>query len=258
MSWRSWVLIGAIFVAVFVVFLFPAIPQSEAYHNFADTRAFLSIPNCLNVLSNAFFLLVGSLGILFVLRRDAGGAAAFVDPLERWPYFVFFVGVTLTAFGSSYYHLDPNDHTLVWDRIPMTVGFMALVAAMLAERINVKLGVRLLVPLVALGAASVVYWDITQSRGHGDLRPYALAQFGSLLVLLLLIALFPPRYTRTSDLGIALALYALAKVLEAADKPIFAAGHIVSGHTLKHLAAALSTYWILRMLRLRAPLTPAL
>jgi hypothetical protein len=258
MNWRPWVLIGAILLAVFVVLLFPAIPQSEAYHNFSDTRALVGIPNCLNVLSNAFFLLVGLLGIRFVLRRDPRGAAAFVDPRERWPYFVFFVGVTLTAFGSSYYHLNPNDHTLVWDRIPMTIGFMALVAAMLAERVRVKLGVWLLVPLVALGATSVVYWDYTQSRGHGDLRPYALAQFGSLLVLLLLIALFAPRYTRTSDLGIALALYALAKVLEATDKSIFAAGHIVSGHTLKHLAAALSTYWILRMLRLRAPLAPAL
>jgi hypothetical protein len=138
----------------------------------------------------------------------------------------------------------------------MTIGFMALVAAMLAERISVKLGICLLFPLVALGAASVIYWDVTQLRGHGDLRPYALAQFGSLLLVLLLIALFRPRYTRTADLGIALALYILAKLLEAADKPIFAVRHIVSGHTLKHLAAAISTYAILRMLRLRTPLAP--
>jgi hypothetical protein len=104
---------------------------------------------------------------------------------------------------------------------------------------------------VAFGAASVIFWDYTQSRGHGDLRPYALAQFGSLIVVVLLIILFPPRYTRTFDFGMALALYVLAKILEATDGPIFAVGGIVSGHTLKHLAAALSTYWILRMLRLR-------
>ena len=257
MNWRLWVLIGAILVTVVVMFLFPAIPQNEAYHNFADTRTFLEIPNCLNVISNAFFLLVGLLGIRFVLHSAVRGIAAFVEPGERWPYFVFFVGVALTAFGSSYYHLNPNDHTLIWDRIPMAIGFVALVAATLAERISVKLGIWLLVPLIVLGAASVIYWDVTQSRGHEDLRPYALAQFGSLLVVLLLIVLFPPRYTRTPDLGIALAFYALAKVLEAADKPIFAASHIVSGHALKHLAAALSTYWILRMLRLRTPLKVA-
>ncbi len=257
MNWRLWILIGAVLVAVVVTFLFPAIPQNEAYHNFADRRALLGIPNCLNVISNSFFLLVGILGIRFVFRGAAREGTAFVDSRERWTYLVFFVGVTLTASGSSYYHLNPNDHTLVWDRIPMAIGFMALVAAMLDERISVKLGTALLFPLVALGAASVIYWDVTQSRGHGDLRPYALAQFGSLVVVVLLIALFPPRYTRTMDFGIALVFYALAKLLEAADKPIFAVGQIVSGHTLKHLAAALSTYWILRMLRLRAPLAPA-
>jgi hypothetical protein len=89
------------------------------------------------------------------------------------------------------------------------------------------------------------------------LRPYALTQFGSLIVVVLLITLFPPRYTRTFDFGIALALYVLAKILETTDGPIFTVGGIVSGHTLKHLAAALSTYWILVMLRLREPIRPA-
>ncbi len=248
MKWRLSVLLGAVAIVVVAVFLFPAIPQNEAYHNFADQRALLGIPNCLNVVSNMFFLVVGLWGIRFVWH----GAGLF-DPRKRWPYLVFFVGVALTAFGSSWYHLHPDDHTLVWDRLPMTIGFMALVAAMIAERISVKLGLWLLAPLVALGAASVVYWDITQSHGHGDLRPYALAQFGSLIVVVLLITLFPPRYTRTFDFGIALALYVLAKILEATDGSIFAVGGIVSGHTLKHIAAALSTYWILRMLRLRKP-----
>jgi hypothetical protein len=254
MKWRATVVLGAIVVAAVAVFFFPAIPQSEAYHDFADARAFLGVPNCLNVLSNAFFLIVGILGIRLVLRVDARGAAAFLDPRERWAYFVFFVGVALTAFGSSYYHLRPNDQTLVWDRIPMTIGFMALVAAVVAERISVELGTRLLLPLIVVGISSVIYWEVTQSQGHGDLRPYAVAQFGSLLVLLLLIAVFPPRYTRTSDLIVSLAMYGAAKAFEAADKPIFAAGQIISGHALKHLAAALSTYWILRMLRLRTPI----
>jgi hypothetical protein len=139
------------------------------------------------------------------------------------------------------------------DRIPMAIGFTALVAATIAERIDVKIGLVLLAPLVILGITSVEYWAFTQSRGHGDLRPYALAQFGSLIVLVLIVALFPPRYTRTSDLLGSLAIYAVAKIFEAADKPIFNAGHIVGGHTLKHVAAAISAYWILRMLQLRVP-----
>jgi hypothetical protein len=246
MRGRAWILLGAMAFTVVGVSLIPTIPQSEAYHNFADQRTLLGIPNFLNVVSNVFFLFVGLWGIRFVWS-----GASFVDPRERWSYLVFFVGVTLTAFGSAWYHLRPDDRTLVWDRIPMTLGFMALVAAMVAERISVRLGLWLLAPLVAFGAASVIYWEYTQARGHGDLRAYALAQFGSLLVVFLLIALFPPRYTRSMDFAVALALYALAKIFEATDGPIFAMLRIVSGHTLKHLAAALSTYWILRMLRRR-------
>jgi hypothetical protein len=253
MNWRYFVLLAALAAVLVVVLLCPAIPQNEAYHNFADQRTLAGIPNCLNVVSNVFFLIVGLLGIRFVMRARHEGRAPFLDPAERWPYLIFFLSVGATAFGSSWYHLNPNDRTLLWDRLPMAAGFMSLVAAVVAERVSVKAGLRLLAPLVLAGAGSVVYWEITQTRGHGDLRMYGLAQFGSLLVLLLLIALFPPRYTRTVDFVLALAFYAAAKLLEAADRPIFRWGGIVSGHTIKHLAAAFSAYWILRMLRLRIP-----
>jgi len=200
------------------------------------------------------FLIVGLLGMKFVMS-SATREPAFVDARERWPYFIFFLGVALTAFGSAWYHLNPNDARLVWDRIPMAIGFMALIAAVIAERIGVKLGFSLIVPLAALGVASVLYWSVTQSHGRGDLRAYVLMQFGSLLVLVLLLALFPPRYTRGADFIISLGIYALAKVFEAADRSIYSSLHgIVSGHTLKHVAAAISAYLILRMLQLRSAL----
>ena len=257
MNARHWILLAALATILVAAFILPTIPQNEAYHNFADQRTLLGVPNFLNVVSNFLFLVVGLLGIAFVPRARRDGRAPFLISAERWPYFVFFVSVAATAFGSSWYHLHPNDRTLLWDRLPMAAGFMSLVAAVIAERVSVKAGVRLLAPLVLAGLASVVYWEVTQARGHGDLRMYALAQFGSLVVLLLLIALFPPRYTRTPDFLLALAFYATAKLLEAADRPIFRWGGIVSGHTLKHLAAALSAYWILRMLRLRVPVCEA-
>ncbi len=250
MNRRVWILLGAILIATFIVYLFPVIPQSEAYHNFADKRAFFGVPNFLNVASNALFLLVGLPGMWFML--SAGTAQkAFIDPQERWPYFAFFVGVTLTAFGSAWYHLNPNDATLIWDRLPMMIGFMALVAAVAGERISppTGLGLALLIPLILLGVASVLVWAV-----RNDLRPYAIAQFGSLLVLVLLIALFPARYTRTPDFAISLVLYGIAKFFELADRAVFSVMHVVSGHTIKHIFAALSAFWILRMLRLRAPI----
>ncbi len=253
MNRRLWLVAVALVVAVCAVFFLPPIPQSQAYHNFADQRALLGIPHCLDVISNAPFLIFGVWGIFAVAAE--GTRPLFVDSRERWPYLVFFIGVALTAFGSAYYHLRPADDRLVWDRIPMTIGFMALVAAVISERVSVRAGMRLLALLVALGIASAGYWKVTQTAEHGDLRPYVLVQFGSLLVILLLIALFPPRYTRGADFLVSLAIYALAKIFEAADKPIFALGGIVSGHTLKHIAAAISAYWILRMLQLRRPIS---
>ena len=236
-------------------FLHSPIPQSQAYHAFADRGTRLGIPNAFDVVSNVVFLVVGGLGLWYVFRVDPGRAsAAFLSKGERWPYAVFFLGVTLTAFGSAYYHFAPDNSRLVWDRLPMTTGFMAFLAAMIAERIDVKAGLHLLIPLVAVGAASVLYWLWTELRGAGDLRPYILVQLYPFVALLLLLALFPPRYTRSANLLGAVGLYGLAKLLELFDKQVFAATRVVSGHTLKHLAAGAGTYVILEMLKKRSPL----
>jgi hypothetical protein len=235
--------------------LVPPIPQSQTYHLFADTRSMAGVPDALNVLSNLVFLVMGVMGMWLVLTdRGPSRAGLFVDPREKWPYSIFFFGVALTTFGSGYYHADPNNARLVWDRLPMTIGFMSLLAAMVDERIGVKAGLRSLAPLLIFGVLSVLYWNFTEARGQGDLRPYALVQFGSLALLLLLIALFPPRYTRGSDFVVSLGIYALSKGFEALDRTIFDAGKVVSGHTLKHIAAAVSAYWIYRMLKLRSPI----
>ncbi|MGH9572870.1 MAG: alkaline phytoceramidase [Candidatus Acidiferrales bacterium] len=252
MKWRGALLLGIVGALIAATLFIHRIPQSEAYHNLADQRMLLGVPNCLNVVSNVLFLFVGALGILQILLGGHGGTISFIDSRERCPWLIFFVAVASTAFGSAYYHLSPNDHTLVWDRLPMAIGFMALLAAVISERINVAVGLWLLGPLtIVCGAGSVFWWGITQSRGNDDLRPYALVQFGSLVVLLLILALYPKRYTRGLDFILSFVIYGIAKVFEAADRPVYALGHIVSGHTLKHIAAAVCAYWLLRMLQMR-------
>ena len=253
---RLSILAGLALAAVAALACLPPLPQSLAYHHFADERTILGVPNFLNVVSNLPFLFVGMGGLWFVFRQRAGTGTAFLDPVERWPFVLFFLGVGLTAFGSSYYHLDPNNDRLLWDRLPMAVAFVSLFAAVLGERIDVKLGVRLLSPLVLLGLGSVLYWHWTEQRGRGDLRPYYFVQFYPLLALPLLLLLLPPRYTRTSDLFVALGWYVLAKVCEhPGDAVIYELSHEISGHTLKHLAAAAGAYWILRMLQYRLAAT---
>ena len=228
----------------------PPIPQSPLYHDFADQRAWLGIPNFGNVASNVAFAIVGVWGLIFLLRINPG--SYFVDPRERWPYTLAFFGILLTAFGSAYYHLAPSNARLVWDRIPITIVFASLVAAVIAERISVHAGLRLLPFLIALGVGSVLQWYADELHGHGDLRLYAAVQAYSTIVLLLALFL-PPKYSRGLDFAVVVGFYVLAKILEVADGRIFALGHIVSGHTLKHLAAAAAGYWILRMLQQRKP-----
>ena len=191
------------------------------------------------------------MGLRLLWTESAMDAGNRLDgPSERAPYIIFFLGVLFTCIGSGYYHWQPNDETLVWDRLPMTVAFMSLLAATIAERIDVRVGLRLLWPLVMAGIASVWWW-----RWRGNLWPYAAAQYFSILLIGLLMMLFPPRYSRSMDLVWVTGLYMLAKVAEALDFRIFGWGSLISGHTLKHLIAALAVYWIFRMLAKRSRLT---
>jgi hypothetical protein len=188
---------------------------------------------------------------LWFLARDAAaarrGRRSRLDWQDRWTFGVMFAGVLLTAFGSGYYHLAPDNATLFWDRLPMTVAFMGLFAGMIAERISRKAGAWVLGPLVLFGMATVVYWRWTEGRGVGDLRFYAgLVQIFPQIALVYLVLAFGPRYLPRWSMFIALGWYVLAKGLEGFDAQIYAVGGIVSGHTLKHLAAAMGTYWILR------------
>lgn len=251
-TWK-WVA-AALFLAMSIAaYLVGPVPQSLDYHHFADQRAFFGIPHCFDVISNVGFLFVGVWGMVFVIRSRGAQASLFLSSKERWPYFVFFLGVSLTAFGSSYYHLAPDNARLVWDRLPMAMGFMALFAAVISERINPILASRTLAPFVSVGIGSVLYWRWTDVAGRDDLRLYALVQFGSLALVLLLCATLRSQYTRGTDMFAVVALYAVAKILEALDKQVFALGGVVSGHTLKHIVAAIACFWVLRMIMKRKP-----
>ena len=247
-----WAILGLTFVAIVAVALAPRISQDESYHQFADQRSLLGVDNFLNVVSNLPFLLTGIAGLLFVTGKNSSASAGtFLHRLERWPYIVFFVGVALTCFGSAYYHLSPNTKRLMWDRLPMSIAFMSLLAAVITERINLKAGLASLVPLVLVGAGSVIYWRLGEMNGNGDLRPYALVQFYSMLAVIICAIVFPSRYSQRRGLFLAVGWYGAAKLFELLDQQVFALGSIVSGHTAKHIAAATAAYCIFQMLRRR-------
>jgi len=244
-------IVTAIVIAIIAVFL-PPIPQPLSYHNFAEHRSWLGIPNFGDVTSNLPFAIVGVWGLILLFKP---GSMQFIDSRERWLYLVMFASLILTAFGSGYYHLSPDNARLVWDRIPIMIVFMALLAAVIAERVTVSTGLALFPVLEILGIASVLYWRSSELQGQGDLRFYAAVQVYAILTLLLSL-LLPAKYTRGSDFAVVVAFYVLAKILEETDRQVFSVGHVVSGHTLKHLAAAGAGYWILRML-LKRKILPA-
>ena len=230
-----------------------AMAQPASYHDFADKRPVLGLPNFWNVASNLPFAVIALWGMVFLFPGTGERNHAFIDQGERWPYLVLFIGLFLTCFGSAWYHFAPSNATLVWDRLPMSIMFASFVAAVIAERIDVEFGVKLLPFLVLFSVGTVVQWYYSELHGHGDLRWYAAVQIYSVLVLLV-APILRARYTRNWDFLIVFSLYVLAKGFETFDRRIYSAGHIVSGHTLKHLAAAAAGYWILRMLQKREPL----
>ncbi len=246
-------LLGVTAAAVVGACVVPPIPQDPAYHRFADTRPLGGAPNGWAVLSNVPFVLVGLWGLRQVLTAPVGTSAPFVDSRERWPYALFFAGVALTGVGSTYYHWAPDNARLVWDRLPMTIGFMALLTSIVAERVSVTVGIVLLPVLLLAGAGSVGYWRAGELSGTGDLRPYALVQFAPAALIALMLWLFPARYTHGGYLVAVIVIYGAAKLFEILDGAIFSMGHVLSGHTLKHLTAALAAWWLLRGLDVRRP-----
>lgn len=245
MKTREWLLTVVTVAAIIGVLFVAPIPQDSAYHQFADHRELLGIPHFWNVVSNAGYLVVG----VYALRQTR----RLSSPLLLPAYLTFCIGVLFVSVGSSWYHLAPSTGSLLWDRLPMSVAFMALVSLLLGERVSWRLGTTLLWPLVAIGVASVLYWAWTESRGVGDLRAYGLVQFLPMLLIPLLLIFFPGSRRGAIWLWYTFAAYAGAKLAEHFDESIYAALGL-SGHSIKHFVSALAVLFaVFALLEMKAP-----
>ncbi|HET9653348.1 MAG TPA: hypothetical protein VFP36_14200 [Usitatibacter sp.] len=236
----GWMPAAALVAIAVLMAMHGPIAQPAGYHDFADTRTWLGVPRAADVLSNLPFAVVGAWGLWSMRRSRALPAAASAA------YALFFVSLALTALGSGYYHLAPDDARLVWDRLPIAVACAALVAAVCAETRSGSYGVLAFWLVAAVG--SVFWWAAT-----ADLRPYLLVQAAPLVLVPLWqwqAALPSPRRLA---FALAIGLYVLAKVAEVLDRGIFQAAGMMSGHTLKHLLAALAAAVIASDLRRRCP-----
>jgi hypothetical protein len=213
---RSKILMVAAGIAIVVFLIFaPPLHQSQSYHDFADRRTLLGIPNFWDVISNVIFLIVGLMGLI-----------RFRDAASR----ILFFGVFFTAFGSGYYHLAPDNARLFWDRLPMTITFMSLFAIAINQRM-------LAVPFVLFGAFSVIWWRVTD-----NLWLYGLVQFGTMAALFVIAA------RREPGLWPVFIFYGLSKITEHFDKQIYSLDPL-SGHTIKHLLAGIASWYVYRWIR---------
>jgi hypothetical protein len=232
---RVGVLLAVAGLAALAAALAPPLRQDPPYHAFADARPVLGVPYGLNVLSNVGFVVAGAWALVRLPRSPIAG-------WERAAGLVFALGLVCTGLGSAWYHAAPSNETLVWDRLPLSTLFPAVFAVVIGDRLADTAGRALLWPLAAGAISSVVWWHLTD-----DLRAYALAQFAPLALIPLMLALFPGRRP-AGPLLVGLALYAAGKAAEVADGAIFGLGHLVSGHTIKHLLAAAAAGFIARWL----------
>jgi len=237
-------------ISLGILVLTGPIPQDISYHDFADQRTLLSLPNFMDTLSNAAFLLAGTLGILFVFFGKLNESMCFQKPALS----LFFTGVFFTGLGSAYYHLNPDNITLVWDRLPMTLAFMAFFSLIIGGYINQRTGKHLLLPLVVCGLMSVIYWYLTEQAGQGDLRSYALVQFLPFILIPLTIFLFKSDQLQSFDILLILLFYVLSKFFETFDHQVFSYLKIISGHTIKHIVASLGAFYFLWTLQQEKPL----
>lgn len=224
---------GVCLAGMIAMALLPPIPQPLDYHNFADQRTLAGIPHTWDVLSNLAFLLAGLLGLGFVVR------AWTIDAGTRLAFGTLFLGLALTSAGSAYYHLQPDNQRLVFDRLPMVFAMAGCTGALLTDRFGGRTA-WIIAALLAIGLWTVHYWNFGEQAGHGDLRWYLLFQGLTIVAGAMLLVLFPSRNRATPVFTIAVIGNVLAKIFELLDRPIYALGGVVSGHTLKHLSAGLA------------------
>jgi predicted membrane channel-forming protein YqfA (hemolysin III family) len=256
--WRHWIPTVVTIAGGVLLLLHGPIAQPVRYNDFADQSVLFGIPHAADVFSNLGFAFV-AVGGWMLLRpwRDHSALRQ-----GWWGYRLFLIAVFLTALGSTYYHLAPDNARLVWDRIPIGVACAGLLAAVRAETRTDTRVARDAVVLTLLSLLSVAWWYYTDSpQRPGDVRFYLLLQGLTVVLIPLWQAIYASPRPDRIWFGVAVFLYFLAKLAELWDHELLTTVGWISGHTLKHLlatvAAGVLVGRLFRRVQLSAPLPEA-
>ena len=229
-----------------VALLYGPISQPQSYHSFADGREFISIPNTLDVVSNLAIIYPGIIGLSFVHERRK---KAILSEDEMSIQITLFSGMLLTFAGSIWFHLDPNDSTLLWDRLGMSVVIGSCISLMIHDMWDKNLAGKIHIPILVMSIVSVLWWPV-----FDDLRIYFIVKHQPFVIFPLLIFFGHKTYDLISGYYWALSLFILATFFEFTDQLIFDLTRFISGHTLKHIAAGIGLWLLMIMLRDRKPI----
>jgi hypothetical protein len=223
-------LLAACLVLLAVALAGPVLPQPGHYHDFADQRVLWGLPFAMDVLSNIPFALAGVAGMVALLRLPPLA----LDTVPRAMAWLFFAGLVVTAGASSWYHWRPDEAGLAIDRCGMAVAFAGLLGLAAAGRVSDRAGAALALAVLVLAPLAA------QVAAHpGNVLPWAALQSGGIALMLWFAVLRSRRGALAFNCGLVILAYAVAKLLELNDHQVYAlTGQFVSGHTLKHVAAA--------------------
>ncbi len=236
---KGYVLVGLSMAAFLAMLISGPIKQDTHYHFFADNRLMYDVPNFWNVVSNFPFIIIGMIGVTYVTKSRPNNA---FKELSLGCY-VFFIGIFFTGIGSAYYHWNPTNQTLIWDRLPMTISFMAFFSVLIGDTISLKAGKQILWPLILLGFMSIIYWTAL-----GDLRLYILVQFLPVILTPIILLLYKSYSNSAKYFWMMILFYAFAKIFESFDHQTFY-NCGMSGHSIKHVFAALAPVSLILALR---------
>jgi hypothetical protein len=243
-QYRNYILVLVTAVMITGLLIKEPVAQDQHYHCFADCRHIGGVDNFWNVLTNLPFLIFGVYGLIRFFRSD-------LKDNNKSAYFCLCAGVILTSFGSGFYHFIPDNFSLMFDRIPMTIIFMSLLSLVISSSLHEKTGRLLLLPLLSLGISSVVYWYGSELHGMGDLRLYAFVQFYPLVIVPLMLWLYPSQTISGKYLLAATIIYVIAKFCEYSDYGILNLTGFISGHSLKHLFASMAVWMVIKAVMTR-------
>ncbi|MDF1695337.1 MAG: hypothetical protein P1U56_05880 [Saprospiraceae bacterium] len=243
-KYRYLIILSVFIVFVGILLYLDPVPQDLNYHDFADQRYQFGVPNFWDVMSNVPMFFLGSYGLYLSLRNFSLRP----DIVAKLIPLILCLGIFTACFGSMYYHWAPDNNTLVWDRLPMTLMFMPIFSLLLYDFVGKRVGQYAFWILVPFGVFSIYYWQYTESIGQGDLRFYVFVQFFPMVIAPFILWLFPKKTTYVKYIVYILAWYVVAKLCEQYDDAIFDALGFWSGHTIKHLVGAISLYYILKLI----------